>query len=70
MRDITEQKSAEEELRISEAKYRLLIDTSNEGILVIQDGKLRFVNKKVLDVTGYSKEELLAKPFPAFSTSR
>ena len=64
LRDITEQKSAEEELRISEEKYRLLIDASSEGILVVQDGKLQFANKKVLDVIGHSKEELMARPFP------
>jgi len=64
LRDITEQKSAEEELRVSEEKYRLLVDTSKEGILVVQDGKLRFVNKIVSEVTGYEVEEILDKPFP------
>ncbi len=63
LRDITEQKSAEEELRVSEEKYRLLVDTSNEGILVVQNGKLRFVNKIVSEVTGYREEDILDKPF-------
>ena len=66
LRDITEQKDAEEELRLSEAKYRLLVDTSNEGILVVQDGKLQFANKIVFDVTGYKEDEILGKPFHYF----
>jgi PAS domain S-box-containing protein len=64
LRDITERKWVEEELRVSEAKYRLLIDASSEGILVVQDGKLQFVNKKVIEVSGYRQEELMARPFP------
>ncbi|MBS1238372.1 MAG: hypothetical protein H6R39_32 [Deltaproteobacteria bacterium] len=66
LRDITEQKSAEKELRVSEEKYRLLIEASSEGILVVQDGKLRFVNKIVSDVTGYQEEEMLDKSFQGF----
>jgi PAS domain S-box-containing protein len=60
--DITARKSAQEALRQSEEKYRLIVDTSEEGIWVATpDGKATFVNQKMADMLGYSKEELLGK---------
>ncbi len=55
-----------DELRESEQKYRLLIDSSNEAIVVIKDGRLRLANPVTLTLTGYSKEELEVTPFQLF----
>jgi PAS domain S-box-containing protein/putative nucleotidyltransferase with HDIG domain len=52
------------ELAESEAKYRALVETANEVVFVAQDGALKFVNPKALDVTGYTETELLSMPFP------
>ena len=61
-RDITENKKAEEALKQSEERYRLIVDTAEEGIWVaIPDGKTTFVNKKMADMLGYSAEEVLGK---------
>jgi PAS domain S-box-containing protein len=64
--DITEHKRMEEALQKSEAEYRLLVENANEAIIVAADGNFLFTNPKATEVTGYSKEELLATPFIDF----
>jgi PAS domain S-box-containing protein len=53
----------EDSLRKSEEKYRHLIEHANEAIVVAQDGMLKLVNKRAIEVTGYSEQELLSVPF-------
>ncbi len=63
MRDITQRKRAEEALRESEEKYRSLVENSHTGIYIIQDCVFKFVNQKLCEITGYSREELLGMDF-------
>jgi PAS domain S-box-containing protein len=49
-------------LQEAEAEYRLVVDHAAEGICLAQDGRLKFVNPAVVAFTGYSEEQLLAKP--------
>ncbi len=46
-----------------DSKYRLIIENANEGIIVIQDGRLKFFNPKIVEITGYNEGELLDMPF-------
>lgn len=63
--DITERKHAEDYLRQEEDKYRSLIDNTRDGVFVIQDSKIRFVNNAFINMTGYSENELLGMDMSA-----
>ncbi len=49
-----------EHAEFSEA-YRALIDNSAQGLVIIQDGRVVFANRKMVDITGYRIEEMKAK---------
>jgi PAS domain S-box-containing protein len=60
IRDITDKKLSEAELRESEAKYRRYVDGAPNGIFVSDEkGNYLEVNKAACRLTGYSKKELL-----------
>jgi len=62
IRDITSRKKAEVELHKSEERYRQIVETSQEGIwLVDENNKTIFVNKKMCEMFEYSQDEMLGE---------
>jgi PAS domain S-box-containing protein len=62
IRDITAQKIAETVLRESEEKYRIIFESANEVMILLDDeGKIIDLNPRIRDVGGYDREELLGK---------
>ncbi|HEY1405154.1 MAG TPA: PAS domain S-box protein, partial [Spirochaetota bacterium] len=64
--DITKRKTLEEILLDLGERYKNVITNANEGIFIVQDGKLSFCNPKMVDITGYSLDELYAYPLATF----
>lgn len=55
--------NAEKALKESEEKFRMLAECTSAGIVVIQGTKIRYANPAAEELTGYTKEEILAMDF-------
>jgi PAS domain S-box-containing protein len=65
--DITEQRLAEKESQESEEKYRRLVESSIDGILIAQGTEIKFANQALLDMYGASTaEEVIGHNFTKF----
>ncbi|MFH1032753.1 MAG: PAS domain S-box protein [Chloroflexota bacterium] len=56
------------ELEATAAKYTTLVESGNDGIVIIQGGNLVFTNVKMKEMTGFSPDEGIGKPFIDFIT--
>jgi PAS domain S-box-containing protein len=61
--DITERIKAEAEISISENRYRRIFESAKDGILILEaeTGKIVDVNPFLIDLLGYSKEQIIQK---------
>ncbi len=67
IRDITEQKEAEQALRLSESKFRNLIDNLNDMVFISDvDGTFNYVSPTFQEVMGYTIEDFWHRPFAEF----
>ncbi|HXZ30503.1 MAG TPA: PAS domain S-box protein [Dehalococcoidia bacterium] len=55
-----------DERKKAEEKYTTLVERSNDGIIIIQDGLVKFANSKMIEMTGFSLKEATGKPFLEF----
>jgi diguanylate cyclase (GGDEF)-like protein/PAS domain S-box-containing protein len=61
--DVTERHTTEDRLRESEARYRRIVETAQEGIWQLDTaGTTTYVNRKMADMLGYTVEEMVGEP--------
>jgi len=62
IRDVTERKLMEEQLRNSERKYRYLFENSQAmNVIISPEGRILDINEAMARTLGYSKDELVGK---------
>ncbi len=58
LEDITEHILADREIRKSEERFRLMTETIQDGIIIMENDKTVFVNRRIAEISGFSYEEL------------
>jgi PAS domain S-box-containing protein len=59
LRDVTQRKWAEESLQESEERYRTIVDSTQDGLTIIEDGRTVYVNDRACKIYGYPREEYM-----------
>jgi PAS domain S-box-containing protein len=68
-RDITDRKRAEEQLKESEEKHRIIVELAPDGIVILDlKGVVTSCNTAFLKLTGYSKDEIVGKHMTSLPT--
>jgi PAS domain S-box-containing protein len=66
LRDVTERKRAEQELRESEKRFRSLSEAAFEGIAITEGGQVVDVNRQAAEMLGYTVDEMTGRPVADF----
>ena len=60
-RDISTRREAEQALRDSENRFRQLVDSTEEGIIIHKNGIIIDFNDRICEIVGYTREEMKGK---------
>ena len=64
--EISDRQRVEEALQESEEKYRILIENIQDGVFLMQDLGIRFVNEAFAKMVGYAVDEVVGMDFQQF----
>ena len=59
MRDITELKRSQEQLKLEKQRFQLLVESAPFGLVIIEeDGTFQYINPKFVETFGYALDEI------------
>lgn len=58
--DITDLKTQEARLRESEQRFRMMAENIQDGLMIIENERVVYSNRRINEISGYSKEEMAA----------
>jgi PAS domain S-box-containing protein len=58
LEDITRQVLAEREIREREERFRMMAENIHDGLIIVENDKIVFVNRRIAEITGYAFDEL------------
>ena len=58
--DMTAQKAQEAQIRENEQRFRMMAENIQDGLIIVENEKVVFVNRRINEITGYSNEEMAA----------
>ncbi len=64
--DVSARHAAELALQVSEEKYRTLVDHSQDGVFITQQGNYTYVNQAYAAMLGYGVAEMVGTPYMRF----
>ena len=60
LEDVTKHILAERKIRESEERFRMMADNIQDGLIILENGNVKYANNRIAEITGYSHEELWA----------
>lgn len=57
-RNITERRIAEQALRESESRFRWMAENTSDGLMILEEERLLFINQRACDILGYSYDQI------------
>ncbi len=65
--DITKQKNLEMALKESEERYKLILETANSGVFLLDlKNNIRYINKRMAEMLGYSVQDMVNQNLTKF----
>jgi PAS domain S-box-containing protein len=62
-RDLSAEQELEHRLRVSEERHRRLVEEVQDGVVVLQEGRIAYVNPALAQILGTTVEGLRTRPF-------
>ena len=59
--DMTELRAQEARIAESEERFRMMADNIQDGLIIVEDEKIVFSNRRIKEITGYTTDEIAEK---------